>query len=414
MGAEESKGGNYGLMGPSAVVANMNRQALAARPWSLLHMCSLDQWKSGHAEAAGFTETTMTCNGVMFKDCSPTFCISRQGIININKTSSVFSFRRKNKFTKMAEHFEYNHIPAHLSSIQNFHVKSVVCYHDTTVVLHLVRNMMTQFGVIDLGINKFLGIFGKKTAEFVNEAVRGQISPDGSLCLIKIPKLSDNNSAFVFQLYCLKTRELVRELAIPFHHSLFAFDPRFTSSRIAATSFVPGEDNSLSIIQTESWEVISTNTRVDDMRPTLHPTLKDLFYSKDGYLIFAVMVTAGCHCREKKLRRHLPIEISIYIFNADTAQTLHCVQYNRYTCGQHSCPTNFMPLFSNCGSRMAIVLNDMDTPVDHLQIYKLPTAGSLQNRSRIRILQTFAPEFLPKLPLPARLVQYLQFQPEFA
>lgn len=49
MGAEESKGINYGLMGPTTVVANMNRQAQAARPWSLLHMCSVDQWKSGHA-----------------------------------------------------------------------------------------------------------------------------------------------------------------------------------------------------------------------------------------------------------------------------------------------------------------------------------------------------------------------------
>jgi len=358
----------------------------------------------------------MTCTGVVFKDCSPTFCISRQGIININKTSSVFSFRRKNKFTKMAEHFEYNHIPAQLSSIQNFHVKSVVCYHENLVILHLVRNMTTQFGIIDLGTNKFLGIFGKQIAEFVNEAVRGEISPDGSVCLVKIPKLVDagEDSAFVFQVYDLMSRELIRTVALPIHHTLFAFDPRFSSSRIAATSFVKGEDNSLSLVHTDTWEILSTNSRVDDIRMSLHPTLKDLFYSKDGFLIFAVLVTTGCHCREKKLRRHQPIDISVYIFHADTVQTLHCVQYNRYTCGQHSCPTNYMPIFSNCGSRMAIVLNDMETPVDHLQIYKLPTAGNLQNRSRIRILQVFPPDIVPNLPLPARLVQYLQFQPEFA
>ena len=51
MGAEESRNGNYGLMGASAVVANMNLQAQKSRPWSLLHQCSLDQWKSGHAGA---------------------------------------------------------------------------------------------------------------------------------------------------------------------------------------------------------------------------------------------------------------------------------------------------------------------------------------------------------------------------
>ena len=50
MGAEESKGGPpcYGLMGPSTVVSNMNRQAQMARAWALLHQCSLDQWKCGH------------------------------------------------------------------------------------------------------------------------------------------------------------------------------------------------------------------------------------------------------------------------------------------------------------------------------------------------------------------------------
>ena len=365
-------------------------------------------------EAAGFTETTMSCSGVVFKDCSPTFCIGRQGIININKTSSVFSFRRKNKFTKMAEHFEYNHIPAHLSSIQNFHVKSVLCYQENTVVLHLVRNMITQFGIIDIGANKFLGIFGEKTAEYVNEAVRGAISPDGEVCLIKIPKPITGDAVSAFQLYDLKSRQKLREVSLHYHHALFAFDPRFGYSRIAATSFVAREDNSLSLVYTDTWDVICTNTRVDDMRRTLFPTLKDLFYSRDGHLLFTIMVSNGCHCRDRKLRRQQPTEVNIYVFHSDTAQTLHCIQYNRYICGIHSCPTNYLPIFSNCGSRMAIVLNDSETPMDHLQIYKLPTAGSLQNRTRIRILQTFTPEDVTKLQLPTRLVQFLHFQPQLA
>lgn len=49
MGADESKGGRYGLMGASAVVSNMRRMAEQARSWTLLHQCSLEQWKSGHA-----------------------------------------------------------------------------------------------------------------------------------------------------------------------------------------------------------------------------------------------------------------------------------------------------------------------------------------------------------------------------
>ena len=66
MGAEESKGLNYGLMGPSAVVANMNRQAQAARPWSLLHMCSVDQWKSGHAGLLMLVTMTMDQNLLLY------------------------------------------------------------------------------------------------------------------------------------------------------------------------------------------------------------------------------------------------------------------------------------------------------------------------------------------------------------
>jgi hypothetical protein len=353
--------------------------------------------------------------------------MNRQGIININKSSSVFSFRRKNKFTKMAEHFEYNHIPAQLSSIQNFHVKSVLCYHEQTVILHLVRNMMTQFGIINLSDNKFLGVFGKQSVEFVNEALRGQISPDGKYCILKIPNIrNDNISTYVYQMYDTKTREMLREVVLSFHHSLFAFDPRFSSSRIAATSFQKGEDNSLSLVQTSNWEVLATNPRLDDndTRWALHPTpntvryfaisLKDLFYSKDGTLIFAVMVVEGCHCRERKARRYPPIDISVYIFNSDNAQTLRCVQYSRYTCGMHSCPINYLPIFSNCGSRMAIVLNEADSVIDHLQIYKLPTMGSLQNRCRVRIAQIFPPDMIPTLPLPARLIHYLQYHPEYA
>lgn len=61
-------------------------------------------------EVVGFGEMFMMCSGVVFKDCSFIFCMNRQGIININKLSLVFSFCCKNKFIKMVEYFEYNYI----------------------------------------------------------------------------------------------------------------------------------------------------------------------------------------------------------------------------------------------------------------------------------------------------------------
>ncbi|KAL4240427.1 hypothetical protein ACF0H5_001219 [Mactra antiquata] len=356
----------------------------------------------------------MCCNNSVFKDCSPAFCTSRQSIINIPKPHRIFRFRRRRKFTKMAEHFEYKVVPAQMSCIQNFQVKSVLCFQSNTVILHLIRNMTTQFGIVDLSQDKFLGVFGVQFASFNNEVLRGKISPDCSVCLIKVPLLQAGaTNAFVLQLYDLKGKTLLNEYSLPYLDTAFAFDPRFNWTRLAATSFLQGSDNSLSLVQVRSWEVIASNPRLDDMRPSQNPELKDILYSKDGFLIFAVMVTGGCHCRERKSRRTNPIDVSIYVFNADNADTLHCIQYHRYTCGLHLCPVNYMPVFSHCGSRMAIVLNDMESALDHVQIYKLPSSLSLQNRCRTRILQQYSPEMLHQLPLPNRMIQFLKFHPEF-
>ncbi|KAL8603564.1 hypothetical protein ACOMHN_022516 [Nucella lapillus] len=409
-GGQDWRQGRYGLAGASHVVSSMKRQQ-HARPWTLLQQSSMDQWKAGHAGATGFTETTMTCDGTVTKECNPTFCISRQGIFNVHKSGPIFSFRRKSKFTKMAEHFEYNHIPAHLSSIENFHMNSVLCSRGDIVVLHLVRNLMSQFGVVNLDTNKFMGIFGKKSVEFVNEALQGEISPDCGFCLIKTPSLRANN-AFVLQLYNLHNRDLLTEITLPYDHAHFTFDPRFCGSRVAVTSFLQGQDNSLSLVRLPTWEVLATNSRVDGAHRSLNPRLKDLRYSRDGELIFVVMATSGCHCQEMRARRFQPIDISVLILSGTSAQRLHCLQYQRYACALHSCPTNYMPLMSVCGSRLAIMLIDMDTTTDFIQVYKLPVGGSLQNRCRSAILQTFAPEFIPRLLLPSRLINYLKFKPE--
>ncbi|KAH3862733.1 uncharacterized protein LOC127866330 [Dreissena polymorpha] len=416
MGAEESKPGSpcFGLMGPSSVISNMNRQAQMARAWALLHQCSIEQWKLGHGEAAGFGEKFLTCGNIVFKDCSPRFCTSQQSIINIPTTARIFGFRKRKKFTKMAEHFEYKVVPAQMSCIQNFQVMSVLCVHENMVVLHLKRNMTTQFGAVNLSSDKFLGVFGVQLASFENDALRGKISPDCSLCLIKLPYLQGRvANGYILELYDLKSKTLLSQYVLPYTDTTFAFDPRFNWTHLAATSFLPGSDNSLSIVQVKSWEVKATNPRLEYQSPSQSSELKDIVYSRDGHLIFAVFVTAGCHCRERRSRRTNPVDISIYVFNADTADTLHCVQYHRFTCGVHLCPVNYMPIFSHCGSRMAIALNDLENALDHVQIYKLPSPMSLQSRCRTRIIQRYGPDKVKLLPLPKRIIQFLLFHPEF-
>ena len=320
----------------------------------------------------------------------------------------------------MAEHFEYNHIPAQMSSINHFRVKSVLCFRDSLVVLHLTRNTASQFGLLDLRSNKFMGVFGRQRLEFVNESLTGEISPDKSKCLIRMPDINDRQqrapqqNQILFCLYDMRSKQLLSEFEFDSPYNHFSFDPRFTWHRIAITNFEPNQNNSLSLVQLDEWQVLKSNLRMTDTHNSLYPYMKGMCYTKDGSLIIANILDTTCYCREKKTRNYRPINCSIYVFNGDTTETLHCIQYQRYTCTQHMCPVNYTPIFSTCGSRMAVVMNLIDLPTQHfVQVYKLPTMLNLQNMCRIVILQNFPLEYLPDLPLPPRLINYLHFKPEF-
>jgi hypothetical protein len=414
----------------------------------------------------------MLCDGVIHKDCSFSFCMSRQGIINIHHRgggsgssgssssgsgSSIFSFRRRSRFAKMAEHFEYNHIPAQMSSINHFRVKSVVCYRDGLVVLHLSRNANSQFGLLDLGVNKFLGVFGKQHVEFANESLAGEISPDKSRCLIRCPKVGTSASnvapadppgghngqapSSVFCLYDLRSRTAMRETDAVCADSHFCFDPRFAWRRIAAANFEPRRSNAISIVDSSTWTALATNRHAADARRTLYPYLKDLCYTRDGRMLVATLLDPVCSCRERKaLRGYRAVVASIYVFDGDTASTLHCIEYRRCTCPLHCCPINYKPALSVCGGRLAVVMDSVggsgggdsgsgsspgasggssSTGSHHhvVQVYKLPTAGlSLQGLCRIAILQRCrlpVQSSLAGLPLPTKLINYLLFRPEF-
>ena len=343
--------------------------------------------------------------------------MSRQGIINISRSGSLFSFRKRSKFAKMAEHFEYNHIPAQLSSIHNFRVKNVLCFRESLVILHLSRNRQSQFGLLDLRINKFLGVFGRQKLEFDNETLTGEISPDKSKCLIKMPNPDQNQGGQqndVLFLYNLQTKLPLSEVQLNFNHTHFCFDPRFTWTRIAVTNYERNQDNSLSSVRVDTWQKLKTNPRVNDKHGSLYPYLKDLCYTKDGHLVIASILDNRCYCRERKTRNYRPIGCSIYVFCGTAMQTLHCIEYQRYTCTQHLCPVNYSPVFSRCGNRMGLVMNYTGlSEQNFVQVYKLPTEMNLQNMCRIVILQNFLPETLPDLPLPVRLINFLHFKPEY-
>jgi len=320
--------------------------------------------------------------------------MSRQGIININK-ASFFSFRKRSKFADMAEHFEYNHIPAQMSSINHFRVCGVLCFDDTLVVLHLSRNTTSQFGLLDLRANKFLGVFGKQLLDLSNDSISGELSPDKSKCLIWMPFVTETPPEradeappvvrSALHLYDLRTAMLVSDIVLEGELCHFAFDPRFEWRRAAVTNFEAGSTNSLTVVSTDTWRTHTTNRHATDTRGTggvavLYPYLKDLRYTRSGSLLVATLLDRTCFCREKRAatRNYRPVSASVYVFDGDTSDTLHCIQYRRYTCSLHSCPVNYKPVWSACGSRMAVVMDSLgDSPSHHyVQVYKLPASPS--------------------------------------
>lgn len=321
----------------------------------------------------------------------------------------------------MAEHFEYNHIPAQMSSVHHFRVVSVVCFRDRLVVLHLSRSGMDQLGLLDLGINKFLGVFAKlqTTGNLASESLYGAVSADKTRCLVRMPTVNQDPQTDLLQLYDLTSKKLLVEKQLTLLRSTHvAFDPRWGWNRAAVTNFRHVDstsNNSLSIVDLETMTALFTNYRVTDTRDDrLYPHMRDLQYSRDGSLITATLADIECLCREKRTRNYRPIGCSIYILSGETAEMLRCIKYPRFACLNHSCPTNYTPIFSACGSRMAVVMNvPSQTTTHYVHVYKLPHVVNLQGMCRTVIRQHFGADSLVELPLPVRLINYLHFKPEY-
>ena len=231
----------------------------------------------------------------------------------------------------------------------------------------------------------------------------------------------------------------------------------------------PWEEAIIGASQIRSSSPSSSSSSSSDF-PTL-PKPVDLRHSRDGRLIVVTMLELGeCRCREKKSIRvqdrgasrgllnlnqpehfrcrryryhpNLPVmNCTLYIFDADNAKTLQCIQYHRYICQLHTCPTNYVPVFSICGTKMAVTVDAMlsvsgdSTPfgrdrdsynlteqsnrrrcdsilLHHVQVYRLPLpAFCLQALCRAVLLENGLP--ISKLTLPPKILHYLKFGPEF-
>ena len=284
-----------------------------------------------------------------------------------------------------------------------------------------------------------MGVFAKfQCPHSIADRLMGALSPDKSKCLVRLPHKRNPRNQDMLHVYDIKTRTLQMEIDLYLIRSThFAFDPRFHWQRVAITNYSgPGVNNSISTVQLEITEIttpsnaeavpgnpprfhsnhqaLHSNHRLSDTRAELYPFMRDLQYTRDGSLLVATLLDAYCHCRHKSTRNYRPVGCSIYVLNGETVDTLHCIQFQRYTCVTHACPINYTPVFSDCGSRMAVTMNVPDQfAVHYVQIYKLPHVINLQNMCRVVIRQNFPTESLPDLPLPVRLINSLYFKPEY-
>ncbi|KAH9580634.1 hypothetical protein MS3_00009226 [Schistosoma haematobium] len=333
MGLEESKIGQTSK-------ANCNTPNLCffapVSPGRIIHQCTLELWKKSHRELFNFSDKVMVCTYQLPHDCTSAFCLTRQNIVNFRKSCSVFSLRKRREYTKMAEHFEYNHIPAHLSSIQNLHFKSVLDIHSGLAVVHLARDMITQFALVDLRINKFLGSFGRQTVLFSPESTIGKISPDGTYCLIRLP-WSRNRRVYILKyLDCrrfvlqLFSRYILRTVLMAFHFYVSGYSDDIcnplSSGRPTNNGTESGRTQQKNLVSTQC---IESNTRYNPKNnstsPMLAPTLP------------------GC------------TTLWLTIFNSDTLERLRILRFDRSVCPIHTCPTNYLPVMSRCGSRIALI-----------------------------------------------------------
>ncbi|CAH8862863.1 unnamed protein product [Trichobilharzia szidati] len=260
MGLEESKIGQ-----PNKTTCNAPNLCFFAPvlPGRIVHQCTLELWRKSHRELFNFPDKVMVCTYQVPHDCTSAFCLTRQNIVNFRKSCSVFSLRKRREYTKMAEHFEYNHIPAHLSSIQNLHFKSVLDIHSGLAVVHLARDMITQFALVDLRINKFLGSFGRQTVLFSPESTIGKISPDGTYCLVRLP-WSRNRRVYILKLYNLRNSELISEL--PLSNASNYDESSSASSRLPLAPYQ--EHNRQSNIRT-SCDNVHSSSSSSSMNPEL-------------------------------------------------------------------------------------------------------------------------------------------------
>lgn len=171
----------------------------------------------------GFTRHKFTCTSELHSICAPGFCsesLSRKlhhsssrisskkyGSSTAGSSRSFYSSSSKSK--KLREHFEYNHIPAMISSLQNYSVHGIVngCslaggdFDDTIMLLiHSVVLEKSKFIIVDLKLNRFVCALGDDYHGLIDvKKVHSAWSRDRTQVIIRLPLLGGSSALDFYQ-----------------------------------------------------------------------------------------------------------------------------------------------------------------------------------------------------------------------
>lgn len=165
-------------------------------------------------ERFGFTPHSFTCNSDLHSICAPGFCsesLSRNlhhGYTRCpaRKSRPILS-SSSTKSKKLREHFEYNHIPAMISSLQNYSVHGIVNgsspsdrNNGDTIMLSIYSTSLdkTKFIMVDLKLNRYLCALENDYHGLMDTSkVHSAWSMDRTQVILRVPT-SDGNTALDF------------------------------------------------------------------------------------------------------------------------------------------------------------------------------------------------------------------------
>jgi hypothetical protein len=163
-----------------------------------------------YLELFGFVHHTFICNSELYNTCAPGFCskslsrklhhgFSRYSTKKLRYTSrSILPLSSSStKSKELHEHFEYNYIPAMISSLEKYSVHGIVngssisgLDNGDTIMLSVYSAVQdkTKFIIVDLKLNRYVCALGDDYNGLIESSkVHSAWSMDRTQVIIRVP-----------------------------------------------------------------------------------------------------------------------------------------------------------------------------------------------------------------------------------